>query len=70
MNICDYFYHDQSRKIVLSKQQLLKFRSDNVMNGEFKLMVKGELYEIKSKSVGLGQYQVWLENTYDSARNL
>jgi hypothetical protein len=45
----------------MTKKELMDFRSEHIHNGEFQLVAKGEVYNIKSKSVGLGQYQVWLE---------
>ena len=50
-------------KVVMEKKQLLRFRTDNVVEGEFRILIKGQWYDIKHKDVGLGQYQVWLEKS-------
>jgi hypothetical protein len=62
-NYSNFWNFPTTYKCIMTKKELLEFRNENTMNGEFRLFARGECYDIKSKSLGLGQYQVWLEES-------
>ena len=62
----DYFANGnyrsiQDRKAIVTTKELKAIREEYNFNGEFRLFLCGELWDIKSKNLGLGQYQIWLQ---------
>lgn len=70
MNTFEPFYHNPNCKVICKKKELTEFLDLHTVRGEFRLLSRGEFYDIKFKSKGLGYYQVWLEATYLSARDI
>ncbi len=64
-NLYDRFWHFPDSKQIITKKQLTEFLDDNIINGEYRLIFKGEIYNIKYKSKGLGRYQIWLIPTLE-----
>lgn len=70
MNIVDRFYWNPDCKIICKKKELTQFLDLHKMCGEFRLLTRGTLYDIKFKSKGLGYYKLWLEATTLNIRDI